>query len=68
MNYQHTQATEIELLEMMSRADRQHLLHKLLAVLEQELHDVKLLVLETVRPQWLLTIFSPILSLAPPPS
>ena len=49
MNYQHTQATEIEFLEMMSRADRQHLLHKLLAVLEQELHDVQLLVLETVR-------------------
>ena len=70
MNYQqHTQATEIELLEMMSRADRQHLPHKLLAVLEQELHDdVQLLVLETVRPQWLLTIFSPILSLAAPPS
>ena len=49
MNYQHTQATETEFLEMMSRADRQHLLHKLLAVLEQELHDVQLLVLETVR-------------------
>ena len=48
MNYQHTQATEIEFLEM-SRADRQHLLHKLLAVLQQELHDVQLLVLETVR-------------------
>ena len=46
---EHTQATEIECLEMMSRADRQHLLHKLLAVLEQELHDVQLLVLETVR-------------------
>ena len=46
---EHTQATEIECLEMMSRADRQHLLLKLLAVLEQELHDVQLLVLETVR-------------------
>ena len=44
------QATEIEFLKMMSRADRQHLLHTLLlAVLEQELHDVQLLVLETVR-------------------
>ena len=43
------QATEIEFLKMMSRADRQHLLYKLLAVLEQELHDVQLLVLETVR-------------------
>ena len=43
------QATEIEFLKMMSRADRQHLLYMLLAVLEQELHDVQLLVLETVR-------------------
>ena len=48
MNYQHTHVTEIEFLKLMSRADRQHLLHKLLAVLGLELHDVQLLVLETV--------------------
>ena len=48
MNYQHTHVTEIEFLKLMSRADRQHLLHKLLAVFGLELHDVQLLVLETV--------------------